>query len=261
MKVFPSGLQVVTSPMIFKQPVQFLKPIQGPGGNVSPIWQLAPNVALGDPASAFELFDDFLGYLDTHKGWTEGGTGGSLASDETLPGGIVLLTSSGTDNQAKILGRTNEEFSVEVGKRLFFEARVLFTEENTDDSNIFVGMTQGTLADAVPLVDDGAGIADDDHIGFAKYDGGTVWNAVSGDGAAAFESTEVNTRESATWVRLGFIATPVQIDFYIDGQKVATHVTTLPTAGEEMTACCVVKCGSANAETMMVDWIKIVQER
>jgi hypothetical protein len=262
-KVFPSGLQVINNPMVFKQPVQFSKPIQGAGGVESPIWQLAPNVALGDPGAAFELFDDFLGWLTTMNGWTKGGTGGSLAIDETMPGGVVLLTSSGTDNQACILGRTAEEFSLEVGKRLFFEARVLFTEENTVDSNIFVGLTQGTLADAVPLIDDAGGevVADDDLVGFVKSDQGTTWTTFTADGAAAYESNAVNTRESAAWVRLGFIATPVQIDFYIDHQKVATHVTTLPTAGEEMTAACIVKCGSANAETMMVDWIRIVQER
>jgi hypothetical protein len=262
-KVFPSGLQTITNPIIFKQPVQFTKPIQGPGGNVSPIWQLAPNVALGDPGAAFELFDDFmLGWLTTHNGWTLAGTGAAAAQDESVPGGVILLTSSGTENQAAIVGRTVEEFSLEVGKRLFFEARVKIAELDTDATNIFVGLTQGTLADAVPLLDDAGGevVADDDLIGFVKSDGGTVWNTFSADGAAAYESNAVNTRD-ANWVRLGFIASPVAIDFYIDHQKVATHTTTIPTAAEEMTAALVVKCGSANAETMQADWIKIVQER
>jgi hypothetical protein len=255
-----SGLHVHNNIHRFKQPLIVEKGIIG-AGDISPIWKNAPDIGICDPNYAFGFFDDFLGYLDTMRGWTEGGTNGSLAQVETLPGGVVLLTTSGVDNQAKVLGRTYEEFSVETGKKLYFEARVMPAELNTDDVNIFVGMTQGTLADNVPLTDDGAGIADDDHIGFSKYDGGTVWNAVSGDGAAAFEATAVNTRVVDTWVRLGFVADPTQIDFYIDGHLVATHTTTLPTAGEEMTACIVVKCGSANAETLQADWIKIVQER
>jgi hypothetical protein len=255
-----SGRHVHNNIHVFRQPVITEKGIIG-AGDISPIWKAAPDLALCDPNHAFGIFDDFLGYITTQNGWTTAGTGPTVACNEALPGGVLLLTSSGTDNQAAIAGRTYEEFSVETGKKLYFEARVMPAELNTDDVNIFVGMTQGTLADAVPLTDDGAGIADDDHIGFSKYDGGTVWNCVSGDGAAAFEATAVNTRVVDTWVRLGFIADPTQIDFYIDGNLVATHTTTLPTAGEEMTACIVVKCGSANAETLQADWIKIIQER
>lgn len=255
-----SGLHTHNNIHEFKQPIILRGGIIGPG-DVSPIWKAAPDLAVSDPNHAFGIMDDFLGYLTTMNGWTTAGTGATVACNEALPGGVLLLTSSGTDNQAAIAGRTYEEFSVETGKKLYFEARVMPAELATDDVNIFVGLTQGTLADAVPLTDDGAGIADDDHIGFSKYDGGTVWNCVSGDGAAAFEATAVNTRVVDTWVRLGFIADPTQIDFYIDGNLVASHTTTLPTAGEEMTACIVVKCGSANAETLQADWIKIVQER
>jgi hypothetical protein len=263
MKVFPSGKQIVTEPIVFKQLCQFNKPILGPDAIDSPIWRQAPQVGLADPNHAFMLFDDFLGYITTQNGWTTAGTGATVACDETVKGGVLLLTSSGTDNQAAIAGRTYEEFTLEVGKKLFFEARVMPAELNTDDVNIFVGLTQGTLADAVPLIDDAGGevVADDDLIGWVKSDGGTVWTAFSADGAAAYESTDCNTRVVDTWVRLGFIATPTQIDFYIDGELVATHVTTIPTASEEMTAAIVVKCGSANAETLQCDWIKVVQER
>jgi hypothetical protein len=256
-----SGLHVHNNIHRFKQPVIVEKGIIGPG-DISPIWKAAPDLANADPNYAFGLFDDFLNYLTTMNGWTTAGTGPTIASDESLPGGVVLLTSSGTDNQAAILGRTIEEFSLETGKKLYFEARVKIAELNTDDTNIFVGLTQGTLADAVPLIDDAGGevVADDDLIGWVKSDGGTVWTAFSADGAAAYESTECNTRD-ANWVRLGFVADPTQIDFYIDGGLVASHTTTLPTAGEEMTAAIIVKCGSANAETMQADWIKIIQER
>jgi len=245
----------------FHQPLIIKGGIAGEG-DLSPIWMKAPKIGICDPGHAFELFDDFLNYLTTMNGWTTTGTGATIAADESVAGGVVLLTSSGTDNQAAILARTVEEFCVSAGKKLYFEARVKIAELNTDDTNICVGMTQGTVADAVPLLDDagGAVIADDDAILWTKSDGGTVWVARTADGSAAYESTNGPTRD-ANWVRLGFIADPTQVDFYHNGNLVASHTTTLPTADEEMTICIGVKCGSANAETMQVDWVRCIQTR
>lgn len=259
MQHFPTGIQVIKNKVIFKDRITFEKGILGQGATVSPIWKDAPNPFLCDPADVFVYFNDFLSYLTTMEGLTTVGTGATVANQDAA-GGVLLLTSSGTDNQAALIKSTNELFSVSVGKKLYFEARVKIAELNVDDTNVFVGLTQGTIADAVPMLNNGGGIADDDSIGFYKADGGTVWMAKSADGAAAYQSTNVNTR-TANWVRLGFVADPVLAEFYIDGQKVASHSTTLPTADELMSLCIGVKCGSANAETMQVDWVKIMQTR
>lgn len=256
---FPTGIQVIKNKILFKNRITFEGGILGQGATVSPIWKDAPQPGLCDPADVFMLFDDFFDYVTTANFLSTVGTNAAPAMTDAK-GGVLGIVTSGVDNTASLIISTNELFCVSAGKRLFFEARVKLAEANVDDINIFVGLTEGTPADAVPMLNNGGGVADDDHIGFYKADGGTVWLAKTGDGAAAYESTSVGTR-GTDWVRLGFIATPAQVDFYIDGQKVATHSTTLPTADELMHLVIGCKAGGGNAETLLLDWVKIVQER
>lgn len=261
-KVFPSGKQLITSPMLFKQLCQFSKPILGPNAIDSPIWRQAPQPGLADPNYLFSWFEDFIQFTTTQAGLTGPvGTGGSAAAGDAAAGQLVL-TGSGTDNQAALLISTNELFSVDADTKLFFEARVKISEINaTVETGAFCGFTEGTPADAVPLTDDGAGIADDDHIGIAKLDGASVWSCKTGDGAAGFTTSDGPTRTANTWTRLGFIADPTQVDFFVDSQLIATHTTNLPTAGELMHLVIGVKCGSADAETCTIDWFKVAKIR
>lgn len=258
---FPTGIQVIKNKILFKDRITFAGGILGQGATVSPIWKDAPQPSLCDPADVFMLFDDFLAYVTTQNGLTTVGTNAAPAMTDAK-GGVLGIVTSGVDNTAALITSTNELFCVSAGKRLFFEARVKAAEAATDDCGIFVGLTEGTPADAVPLLDNAAGahIADDDAIGFVKIDGGTTWLAKTADGAAAYQSSTLSTR-TTNWVRLGFIATPAQVDFYIDGQKVATHSTTLPTADELMHLVIGCKAGGGNAETLLLDWVKIIQER
>jgi hypothetical protein len=260
MQHFPTGVQVIKNKVFFKDRVTFEKGILGQGATISPIWKDAPVPGLCDPADVFMYFNDFLTYVTTMDGLTTVGTNAAPAMTDAA-GGVLGIVTSGVDNTASLIASTNELFSLSAGKKLYFEARVKVAEANTDDINIYVGLTEGVPADAVPMLNNGGGVADDDHIGFYKADGGTVWVAKNGDGAAHYTTTNLSTRSIAAYQRLGFVADTGQIDFYIDGQKVATHTTYLPTADELMHLVIGCKAGGANAETLLLDWVKIVQTR
>lgn len=251
-----SGLHVHNNPHIFNQLVTCNKGIAGPGGNSSAIWSQAPQQQIADPDYCFELFDDFLEYLTTVRWATFGDTPTIAGTD--AKGGILSIVTGGVDNNTGGIGSQNQIFIPATDSKIFFEAKVKVAEANTDDVNIYVGMSAGTLASDVPLTDNGAGPTTDDAVGFFKVDGGTVWQAENSNGTSQTTTANCGTRSTSAYQRLGFIITGTsQIDYYIDGAKVASHTTNLPDT--EMKVVIAVKEGGGGAETLLVDWVKAVQ--
>jgi len=254
-----SGLQVHTNPHIFNQLVQFGKPIQGPGGNVSPIWRLAPNLSLCDPDHAFGFFDDFLTYTTAHEGWaaTVEDTGSIQSVDGV--GGLITLTPDADEDDEAYLTRENQTFMLSAGKVIYFEAMITVTEVATNVANIILQLSDAAAANS--LVDTGAGPpADYDGISIFKVDGGVVWQAEVSNGASQTTDTDIYDVTTGTAIRLGFVATPTQVDFYANNQKVASLTSNIP-AASEMKVRLGVKCGGDGIDVLGVDWVKCIQIR
>ena len=89
----------------------------------------------------FTIQDDFTRDVDSADWVTTISDLGSVAVGDAASGILALVPSDGTvaDNDETYVESANEVFKFTADKPLLFEARVQFTEANTDDANILVG--------------------------------------------------------------------------------------------------------------------------
>lgn len=225
------------------------------------------------PQRAFGCDHDFLEFVSGDL-FTDlsPDTGAGVAITDAA-GGVVTLTTGGTDNNECYLHTTKELFKFASGKPLFFEARIQYAEANTDDANVIVGFLDAAGANA--LVDDGAG-PKSSYSGalFFKVDGGTRWNVETSIGATqttleltATDSIDRNahTAGGSSFQVLRIEVTPrnateAEASFFIDNIHVAKIYFTF-TGATEMNAVVGVKAGGANSEVVSVDYISAWQLR
>jgi len=225
----------------------------------------------------FTIQDDFLRDVDSAD-WVTTLTDTGTASVGDAAGGILaIVPSDGTvaDNDEAYVESANEVFKFAADKPLLFEARVQFTEANTDDANILVGLMDAVAANS--LQDNGAG-PPSSYSGavFFKIDGGTVWQTETSLSTTQttneLTSTNVNnlSKKSQTAggsayqvLRIEFMpysSTNAYVTFFVDGVAVAQH-DYIFTSATEMQIALGVKNGGANLETLNVDYVSCSQER
>jgi len=237
--------------------------------NLSPakgksIWEDCPLLAIrSDPSVGLIWENDFNHYATTEDGLTStitnSGATGILASGAY--GQLELQPSDGTvaDNDETYVGSTTALVVPATGKDVWFEARVKFTEANTDDANIIVGLSSTYAANT--LVDDGAGpAANYTGVVFYKVDGGTTWIGENSTTTNQTTVTGLATRQSGSWARLGFhMESNTLITWYINGEAVGASTTNMPAAA--MGLVFGVKNGDTNEDILYVDWFRLVQLR
>lgn len=223
-----------------------------------PLWAIQQ-----DPSLGYVWYNDFMWYTTAYDGLASIVTDtGTIASGNSTGGQVILTPSDGTvaDNDEAYLGGANDVFALATGNDLWFEARVKFTEANTDDANIIVGFCDVYAANT--LQDNGAGpVGTYDGLVFFKVDGGTTWSVESSSGAATQTTLNgVASRVSGSWQRLGiYVEGTTSATFYVDGVPVGTLSTTLP--DNNFSVLFGVKNGDTNLETLYVDDFKVVQLR
>ena len=222
------------------------------------------------------VWDDFYWFVTVH-GWTKtvadvaGGVG--IAGSDAAGGILTIGTEDSTDNDEVILESTQEVFLFANNKPIHFMARCQYTEINTDDANIFIGLMNAPGANS--MIDDGAGpVASFSGMGFYKVDGGTRWQCISSIG------TTRNTTDLTAALSLDKVAktaggasyqvfeclfdpyssTNAKVQFLIDGVLVAVH-DFVYTSATEMSVAFVVKNGGANPETLLLDYVGCAQLR
>lgn len=224
------------------------------------------------------IADDFTRDIDAAE-WVVTATDAGSGTVGDAVGGILAMTpSDGTvaDNDEVYLESPNETFLFANNKPLIFEARVQWTEANTDDFNVIVGIKDAVAANT--LLDDGGGpAASYSGAVFFKVDGSTTWNVET-----SLAGTQTTTELSATnannlakrvmtaggssyqVLRLDFLpysSTNAYVNFYIDGVQVAQH-DYIYTSATEMQICIGGKNGAAtNVETLNVDYVICAQAR
>ena len=225
----------------------------------------------------FTIQDDFTRDVDSAD-WVTTLTDSGTASVGDAAGGIIALVPSDAtvaDNDEAYIESANEVFKFAADKPLVFEARVQFTEANTDDANVIVGLLDAVGANS--LVDNGGG-PPSSYSGavFFKIDGGTVWQTETSNSTTQttneLTSTNVNnlskkaqTAGGAAYQTLRFeympySATNAYVTFFVDGVTVAQH-DYIFTSATEMQIGIGVKNGGANNETLNVDYVVCSQER
>ena len=224
------------------------------------------------------FYDDFRAYVSADE-WTVVATdsGGAVLQDET--GGVLLLDASdGTvgDNDEVYLHTTKEQFLFEADAPLIFECLVKFTEANTDDANIMIGLANAVAADH--LVDNGAGpLADYSGACFFKVDGGTTWSVENSDSTTqkttnldgtSYINSKVQDAQTAggAWELLRIEWRPktgsvADVLFWKDRLLVAKHSDQAYANATELAVMFGVKNGDTNEETLKIDYAFCYQKR
>lgn len=239
---------------------------------------------LGTGIAAWHGFDDEFNYFVSGDLFfdTSGDSGAAVAPTDAA-GGQVTLTTGGTDNNECYLHTTKELYLFAEGKTLIGEARIKYTEANTDDANVLVGFVDAVGANTI--VDDGAG-PKGSYSGavFFKEDGATLWSTETSIGGtqATTQLTSGNAADGVScvpgggvWQRLRVVvkctsSTSATADFYIirdestvgaTEMKLVKSTTFTYTGATEMHFVVGVKAGGSNSEVVTVDYARARQKR
>lgn len=189
---------------------------------------------------------------------------GTTGVDDGLGGWAEINTDGVADNDETYLATATESFLFDTDKKLIFKCRIKLTEANTNDANFIIGLSDTVGADT--LLDDGGGPA-------ASYDG-AVFFKVDGTMKIQFETSNAATQvtnatladfASATVYNLAFVydysdGTTATITPYVNGTAGTAHEITI-SGLQEMHLVMGVKAGFTNAESLMVDYVAVSQER
>lgn len=231
------------------------------------MWKLAPVLAaLCDPAAFHQFFDDFyaLNVVATTGDYVVTKDGSVAGSVLDRAGGWAQIVTDVNDNDEFYLASIGESWLLAEGKPLYFEARVELTEANTDDANILVGLLDANGANT--LLDNGGGPpASYSGACWFKVDGGTVWQFETSNAGTQSTTTSAGTFTSGTADRLGFIFDPNDgttgvVTPYLNGVAGTAKNITLASL-TEMNLVLGVKAGGAHAETLKIDYARILAVR
>jgi hypothetical protein len=242
-----------------------------------PLWEGAPS---DSPYHFYEFFDDFMypasataSDVTALVSTDDSGTGTNAYQDAA--GGIYNIVTAASDNDHHAMSLQHEAFKFAAGKRLWAEARVKLSEATTSESTWWFGLT-----DTLPT----GGMQANAAGPLASYDGALIYKTPETSMTLNFETsnagTQVTTADAVTsvtdtWTRVGFFfdggnsstaTTATVTPFYaVNGSNTFTKGTahTITLSGlEEMHLVIGVKAGpTAGAETLQVDYIKVVAER
>jgi len=224
-----------------------------------------------DPSDWITFIDDFITIpIDNTTKYPNGYTvvtddaGGAENVFVDALGGWINVSSHTTDNDATNIHTQGQSFIFATDKKFVLKCRVQLTEANTDDANWLIGVSDTVDVDL--LVDDGAGPAVSfDGAFFYKVDGTMKIGFISSNLTVQVDKADLATFVSGTIYNLAFVydygdGTTGSITPYVDGVAGAAHAITI--AGlEEMYFVMGVKSGLTNAESLLVDYIAIAQER
>lgn len=228
--------------------------------------RLAPQVNGLDPAAYHLWFDDFFLFDPTATvGKYAVVKDGTPTQDQIdAAGGVLSIATDVNNNDEAYVSSIAENWLFAANKPLWFEARVALTEAATDDANILVGLSDTVGANT--LLDNGAGpAASYDGAVWFKVDGGTVWQFETSNAGTQVTTANAGAFVSDTFYRVGFIFNPNDgttgiVTPYLNGMRGTAQNITL--AGlEEMHVVLGVKAGGGAAETLRVDYVKVIQAR
>lgn len=235
-------------------------PVRYPGG-VTTVEKTDPLSMFGlpDPTKWHVWFDDFDDFEAAQ--WiittTEAGAGSATEAISNADGGVLLITNDAADNDADFFqwsgtdaSTATETFKFVSGKKLFFKMR--FQVSDATQSDFIMGLQ---ITDTTP-------IAVTDGVYFRKDDGDADLDFVVIKDSTATTATAFSTVTAATWTELAFYYDGKSaIEYFKDGNKLGTSVTTNLPDDEELTISFGIQNGEAVAKTMSVDYIFVAKER
>ncbi len=214
----------------------------------------------------FGLMDDFDSYTSGQR-WTSVLANSGTASVGDSAGGILSIVPSGGSpgaNDESYTHTTNAIFHLAANKPIVFETVLQFTEANTNEANVIVGLMNGVAAGA--LVSSNAGPKTNySGMVFYKAGGSNLWNCQASVGTSQSTLATATTAGGATpqtltgqWQPIS--STQAEGRFFINGLLVAKQLFTY-TGAVAMQLMAGVKNGSGSKETLTLDYLAAYQLR
>ena len=214
----------------------------------------------GTPAQRVQYFDDFVSFADEEWAIVQDGTVVAVTSDQL--GGWVGIITGTSDTHESYYSSLSEAFIFNTTDKVFFETRVKNTAVgDAGDAGFVVGLSDtvaaNTIVDAGTLATslDGAVfiLEEEAEVAFITSNASSQSRT-----AAAYDWTRGDT------VKLGFVYLPndgttAKVVPIVNGVAGTAHDLTI-SGLEEMHLLLGVKAHSANAQTLEVDWVQVVQE-
>lgn len=223
------------------------------------------------------IFDDFAETIDTTNKYEQTDTD-TAATKAVADGanGIFTVTNNTNDNDEYYLASRYETFLVGASRSIHAKFRIQYSEANTDDANIMVGLANAVAANLI--VDNGAGPRTSGNIiCVEKRDGETKWRLSVYDNDGAQSTLSSITAGGSSYVDIEIMVeergssngTQV-VTAKINGDQMRPNATPQSggialtfstTSATEMQLFFGVKNGGTNAETLNVDYWYAAQDR
>lgn len=227
-----------------------------------------------DASVAFTFFDDFINpasaTVSDYHAYTsndDGGTGTNAFQDAA--GGVYNVVTAAADNDYHAMSSVAENWKFASGKKLWFEARFKVAEATTNESTWWFGLTDTLTTGGMQANTSGP---------LASYDGALIWKTPETAMTINFETSNAGTQATTSAFATSVTDTWTKVGFYFDGTATTSVITPYADVGsgwvagtaqnitlsglEEMRLVFGIKAGpTAGAETLQVDYVKVVQLR
>lgn len=222
-----------------------------------------------NPLEMHEVADEFFNLDVVRFASVDDAATGTNTANAT-EGGWVSIVTSADDNDYHWNVQAAATFKPATGKPLWFVCRFKHVEANTDDANVFIGLS--SVIDNTLMGDDGAGpVADFSGAGFYKVDGDLKLGFITSNATVQTKTAEVITMTSGRIYQVGFhwdpndgttsLVTPWVYDETAGTRTVgAVHRVALASIAA-IRIIYGIKAGDTNAETLSLDYIRCAQKR
>lgn len=223
-----------------------------------------------DQDDSFLYFDDFFYFVDADM-WTLTKDAAASIADSDAHGGVLAFATAATNNNEAYIATTQAVALLAADKPCVCQARLKFTEADTNAANAIFGWSSASGANS--LLDDGGGpAASYSGAVFFKEDGQLNW-AVESSNAGTQTTTRTNKAAgNGVYQKLKVDMQPISsalasVMFWIDGYIARDangdpikHSVALASLAA-MKILCGVKAGSATDQPLSLDYISWVAKR
>ena len=235
-----------------------------------------PLITGGTAPAEWAYQDDFITYNDEE--WTQILTGSAFILSQYPQGWLRIGDANPAGGEINGI-QSPEVFQINTGKKWYFETSIAITD--VSELNTFVGFASNAYVDPVALPDDGIGFShleDTTSIQFVsrKNGAGTSFTMLEAGSTFAQLDSTVATQSATVYgmpdnsVRLGFLFQPAgtelsqtadQYKLFLDGNCVGTQAATTVPDDIALELKVFVESSGTNANHLVTDWIKTVQQR
>ena len=195
-------------------------------------------------------------YTGSTTPWEETETNGGA----TVAANGALLSNTGADNDLTTLQWTTPTLQPGAAtKKLYLETSLTLTAATAAQTEIFVGFT--TDVQGTNLIDtNGVTWVFADGIGFGKFDAATEIDFVSAKGSAWQTIGFGSNLTTATRTTLGCYYDGTNFNLYKDGAFVKAAAKETINDDTPTGVTCFLKCGTGEAQTLLVNYITLATE-